>query len=323
MGKKKKTKTKNRSDGGLAPELQQQIDDCTASEDVDGLVRLVQEKDGKVLRKAVKRALFRLSQRGVQVPELPSTDGPAVGRSLGPATLPVLMGVPEANDGRLFTFAIPEGREVRVIEAYFQMPEGLDRLQGSTSTRAEYLPWARQLCAWPGKNRGTPPQRVVVPSAMLGRKLWEIGRCVRDNRLGPDVDEELARRIAGHDSGRRHPIFDEKFPRDLPELAMSKMAEHRYRLRAFYHDAPQAELRAQSTERGGAAVRTIGSNPLHEAAREWAEEWEAERVSESMLDVAAFCAGLSDFDAAHTLRSAVDRDEMVSFLQQYVSHLHG
>ncbi len=283
-----------------------------AAQDGAGMAALAAEATSKKERKAVKRGVYLLKQRGVDVPETAPV-GPAPGASLGPATLPVLMGPPEPDAGRLFTLALAEGSSVLVLEAYFQMPEGLDRLQGSKSTRGEYLPWAQRMCA------GAAAQRVRVDGGMLRRKLWEIRSCVRDDRLGPDVDVELAKKVASGLTEVPHPALSLSLG-GARVLTMGDLRQRQWALKALLHEAPQNELRAKAGERGGSAIVGVDS-AMARAAADWAEQWGHERIRETALDLASYAAAVSDKDAALTFREASKDPERL--IVDYVLHLFG
>ncbi len=296
-------------------DFQRRVDTAIAAGDAAALVALSGEADNKKARKAVKRGLYLLEQRGVAIPELPKTST-APGQTLGPATLPVLMGSPERDAGRLFTLAVPDGASVTVLEAFFRMPEGLDRLQGSSSSRASYVPWSQRMCT---KTPGSPPQRVRVDGGMLRRKLWEIRECVREQRLGPDVDLDLARRVVSGVEEVPHPGRTQAASGGRI-LSMSALADRRWALAPFYQEAPQAELRRKANEAGAHTIRAVDS-PMGRAAADWADQWGHDRIRELLFDCACFASGMSDADAAHTLREAAADPER--FIVDYVQHQFG
>ncbi len=267
------------------------IAELLEAQDVDGLLAL--EPADKAEKKAIKRALFLLKQRGVHVPDAPRT--PAPGATLKAAALPVLMGEPTRDDGRLFTFAVQNGGDVIVVEARFEMPIGLKLLKSSKSTRPAYAQWCTKMVKKPWRGR---PERVRVDAGMLGRKQWEIRQCFDEGRLGPDVDGALARKLAR--GGGKHPAVGLS-GRDVSVKKLYKAGL----LEALLHEEPLTAIRRQPYGR-------------RDATAEWVGEWGEERAAETLLDLAAYAAGLSEPDMAATLsRAATDP---VAFLQDVVDH---
>lgn len=294
-------------------DFQTQADALLAAEDAGGLARLLESAANKKEKKAAKRAIYLLEQRGIAVPKLaPST---APGTSLGPVALPVMMGVPTTNDGRLFTFAHAEGGKMWAVEARFSMPEGLDVLQGSPTTRADYLPWAKRMCTTAS---GALPERSRLVDGMLGRKRWEIRRCVGRGWIGSEVDLALAKRISGTHVEPHHPADTLHAEARVP---IGRLDARGY-LESLVHEEPMDSIRTQLGERGGTVIVVQGDDsPLARMVREWAEEWELDRLRETLGDLACYAAGLGDHDSAATLAHA--RLEPVAFLTRLVAHRLG
>ena len=293
------------------------VDELLRAQDAAALVGLSAEAKDKKERKAVKRALFLLKQRGVSIPDAATGAArPAPGQSLGPATLPVLMAPPDVDDQRTFTLGLAEGAAVTIVEVRFGMPDGLELVQGSASTRGAYLPWARGMCARP--ERGAP-QRVRVDGAMLGRKAREVRRCLEDDRLGGDVDHALAQRLARSASGGPHPA--ERFAGETARSSVAELASRPYTMAALRHGEPLARIRNQWSQRVGISLQGVdGGGPVRTATAEWAEEWGLERLRETLLDSAAYCHALGDRAAAATLAAAALNDP-IGLLQDWVAHL--
>lgn len=294
-------------------DFQTQADVLLAAEDADALARLLESAENKKEKKAAKRAIYLLEQRGVAVPKVAPAAAP--GASLGPAALPIMMGVPTTNDGRLFTFAHADGGKMWAVEARFSMPEGLDVLQASPTTRADYLPWAKGMCA---AASGVLPSRSRLGDGMLGRKRWEIRRCVGRGWIGCEVDLALAKRISGTHAEPHHPADTMHAEARVP---VGRLDSRGY-LESLAHTEPMESIRAQLGERGGTAIVVHGDDsPLVRMVREWAEEWELERLRETLGDLACYAAGLGDQDGAATLVAA--RVEPVAFLTRFVAHRLG
>ncbi|MFT7622378.1 MAG: hypothetical protein ACI9WU_001551 [Myxococcota bacterium] len=296
------------SDANQTPD----IDALARAEDVQALAVLARDAADKKTRKAAKRALYRLEQRGVSVPEL-SDGSSAPGRQIEAAALPIMMAPPQPNDGRRFTLALSEGASVLVVEARFEMPIGLDVLQSSSSGRAQYHSWSQKMCARDKLRRKTVPQRVQLDPAMLERKRWEMGRCSADDRLGGDVDTSVLQRLAANAGRVPHPM--ETISTDSP-LDIAALSKQPWRLPAFDHTEPLQEI-SQHAPRGISRMFRAGGDDsgIRQAAGEWADEWGAERLRETILDVAAFCQGMDDQAGAETLATAAK--EPREFLVRY------
>lgn len=281
----------------------------------DPVARLAASASTKRQEKAVKRAVYLLGQRGVQVSVAPRAAAPAPGAQLKSAALPVLMAPPDRDDARLFTLAKRSGKALELLEVLFETPVGLQRLQSSPSSRGAYLPWARGMTARRG---GGLPERVQVDPGLLTRKLWEISNHVRGDRMGDEVDAQLARTLALAGAEPPHPVTSMPLP-GARTLSIAQLGERPYRLAPFLHTEPQRMLRQTWKASGGGSLHVDGhSTALADAVNDWADQWGYPNIRETLLDTAAFCAGNEDPDGAHTLREVAMAPDLRSAIREFL-----
>ncbi|MFT5433855.1 MAG: hypothetical protein ACI9OJ_004563 [Myxococcota bacterium] len=279
----------------------QRAADALAASDGTSLAALLVEASSKADKKTVKKAIYLAGQRGIEVPDAASAKAP--GASLGGAPVIVMMGPPLRNAGRLFTLPIHNTRGIEVVEAYFEMPQGIERLHSSQSDRGQYVPWSRQMCA---KGPKHSRERVPVSEALMTRKISELATHVRKGKIGSDVDLTLAHRLAGMAIHAEHPcrLLDSTVgtPLDIEGLAALEWG-----LSPFNHDSPMDAFRARGVERG--RIWAGSNSPLHEATREWAAEWGAELIIETLLDCTEYARGAGNLDVAATYLQAAEDPE--------------
>jgi hypothetical protein len=281
-----------------------------AADDGAALAALFARAAGKAQAKAVKGALFKLSQRGVAVPEV---DKPTPIRIAPPPSaekgmdVPLLLAPPERDATRRITLALekPDGTGLRLVEAVFRANLGLYRLVAQDSARPVYQQWAAQLVA--------SGERVRAGD-LLPRKLWEIGRHAAAGALGPEVDRELLATLELPARRPAHPILEAPL-KGARSLAFDAMVSQDERVRPFYHSGAVAKLRDQWYEAGGSAYLATTAESRAERAselRHWVvdlcKQWGWTGVIETVLDNAYYLAAIGDSDGALTLRDMV-RDE--------------
>lgn len=241
--------------------------------------------------------------------------------------LPFLMAPPDIETTRIFTFAIPDKSGLLIVEAYFRMPHGLYRLQGSEANRSSYKSWAKDICR---EMSGSLPERVRVSSSMTERKIWEIGRAVKDGRVGPEVDGELAERLKGSRHAPPHPAMQLDFT-GVTGKTIDEIGESSRILNPFYHSSAQRALREQWEQHGGSAFFSTQSSVTAEriahmatATTNWANQWGITNIVELLLDLALLHAKLGKrsvakpfWEVAMTSKDDVEK-AVVEFLADYV-----
>jgi len=322
--KKKKKKAKNkpaieagRADALIAalaagdtPELSdaegaavaERLGKAAAASDVTTLAHLFAVAPGKQTEKAVKRVMFKLGQRGVEVPELGERPAGIVVAASG-GGLPVLMAPPEYDSVRRFTFGVPRDRDILIVEVVFRASTGVYRLASSPSQRAIYTSWAKEMCA--------SGHRVKVDPAMRARKLWEVGRNLRDDRVGPEVDQSLLEWLKPDKNPPPHPA--KSLPRRGTVLDFGDLLSEPHREIPLHHRNAILKMRDQWAEEGGSAIIEATREVKAERAREvqkWvnslAHQWGWVGLIELVLDLAAYCDAIGDHDGATTFLSIGD-----------------
>jgi len=282
-------------------------DAALTARDGEALAQLLGEASSKADKKVVKKAIYLAGQRGIEVPD--TVSDPAPGASLAAVPIVAMMGPPHPNAGRLFTLPLVSGGTVEVVECFFEMPWGVERLHSAQSTRMQYAPWAEKMCRRPpAGSEQTVPQRVVVPDAMIDRKLGELGNLERREQFGSDVNRALARRLAERKTSGPHPARaladDGQFG---TPLSIRELATRTWGLTAFEHESPLEDFRSKAAERG--RLWAGSDTALNDATREWAAEWGAERMTETLLDCTMWAAGLGDIHGAATYLQATEAPE--------------
>lgn len=285
----------------------------------------------KAQQKIIKRAAFRLKQRGGDVPEL--GDRPkGIRIAAGPLRtddLPIVMDQPDLEGRREIYFPHVEGRTLYYVMARFMMPDGLSRLKGSRTRRVSYKKFVRGLLKSAERRGGDLPLKVAVDQRFLSRKLWEMGEWRKADKLGKDVDEDLLGRLDIPDRKPPHPIYDCELEQSQ-HLSIEELSQHEQALRPFFHSSAYAVLKRQLLQSGPDALIRSGVDDesqglLDKEVLRWAEQWGHDNIAETLFDAAYYNYLAGDLDAAATLRSAVDeanpirRDRsLVEFLTEYM-----
>lgn len=283
-------------------------DDALA--DLERLRALTGDRKRRI--KALKRVVFRLGQRGIDTKSLALDEAPK-GIRIAPEAeagggLPVLMAPIDINATRRVSFALPSGPDLKVVEAMFKS-RSLFRLLAAPSDRREYRQWAKRMCRAGADD--SLPERVRVPASWLDRKLWEVGRYLRQGDLGPEVDKDLAATLSLPKARPDHPARELDLEGSR-RLTMAELAERPERLHPFYHGSAMAALRQQWYEVGSDEY-VESSGPLQQERHErmqravfdWANQWGFDRIAEVLLDAALFFGVRGDRDAARTFLDIV------------------
>lgn len=241
--------------------------------------------------------------------------------------LPFLMAPPDIEATRIFTFAIPNKSGILVIEAYFRMPQGLYRLQGSESNRSAYKSWAKDICR---EMSSSLPERVHVASSMCQRKIWEIGRAVKDGHVGPEVDMSLAERLNASRLAPPHPAMQLDL-KGVTAMTIDELGESNRYLSPFHHSSAQRALREQWEQHGGSVFWGTQSSATGErlahmagAAADLANQWGIDNIVELLLDLALIYATLGKRSVAKSFWEVAmtSKDDLkktvVQFLTDYV-----
>jgi hypothetical protein len=184
---------------------------------VDALAKIESEARDKALRKEIRRSLFKLSQKGLAVPE-PRTSG-SIGLSpmlkAGFETEAYMSAVDGAG-GRLLWIAKPQpGHGLQTIQAMVSDREGLLRVGGAQIRRKELRNMSREIKEKHGVSM------ISVPWEYADQTLchaYEKGNS--QGRTGFENFHELRAAIAsGRPKQQDHPIYRRLNPEMVTEVA--------------------------------------------------------------------------------------------------------
>lgn len=295
------------------------------TEDVDRLVELSALARNKQEEKAIKRALFKLKQRGLDVPEAERAVGVKIASPGG--GLPFLMAPPSTDGTRIFTAAARDGNKVTITEIYFRVPAGLFRLISEPSSVSAYKQWVNEITSRVGLNG--LPERVRVDPSLLSRKRWEIRRAVREKKLGRHVDLALANRFMARlgTAAPNHPALDLKLKE--PTLSVAELASRPGRLDGFNHSNARRRLRDQNKDVFGNEMIVSGlegserDEELRSAASDMLKQWGKENAAELIMDSACYYAAAGELDTASTFQQVAfdERGNTIeSFFVEAIQH---
>ena len=218
------------------------------------------------------------------------------------------MAPPGPDATRIFTFAHRRaGASVTLVEAYFSVPEGLYRLKSSPSDPTTYARWAKDMA---GDRGDGLPGRLPVPRALLGRKLWEAARAVREGHTGAEVDRALAATLPKGGGPPRHPAHELDLSRGRT-LDAAGLAARPHRLQPLEHSQALPALERDWRAHGARARIVAGArrdSQLGHAVADWASQWGFEAIAELLLDATVWHAAHRDWDAARTFYEVVGPD---------------
>ncbi|MBN1944610.1 MAG: hypothetical protein JW797_02995 [Bradymonadales bacterium] len=301
-------------------------------QDVEGLVTLHDKTPNRKLKKEVNKALYRLKQQGLSVPDL-KEQPEAVQIAAGPIEvddLPVLMARPEAEGLRTFLFAHAEGRDLLGVELQILVPLGIARLTSFRSNRTHFRKYIMGLSQQKSPRMRRPHRYAVVCEALRRRKLWEIDTLVQDKRIGPQIDRRLLDSLPRPDKPPLHPAWNLDLSAARP-LPFEQLAALQYPMDPFFHPPAYARLKTQLEDwKSEGIIQGPGEEgsvdqKLFEAIGDWANQWVFDRIAELLLDSVLFYHAAGLVDVALTLRDVVNaprvdpRDRQIhAFLNQYI-----
>ena len=285
--------------------------------DVASLVSLSALAQGKTQRKAVNQALYKLKQRGLEVPETKERKAPI--KILGDAPsiegLPILMSAPHGNSMRLLFFPYIAGRALWFVQADLKEPVGLESLTSKPSSRSAFKLLLGQVQSMPQNPDEGPPPFVQVEPEFLERKLWEIGELVRAGRTSSRVDHETTAVMTFPKEAPPHPAraltLDDVTPHTVLELDQVPFA-----LAPVMHEAMMNALEAKIDEIESGVLVLSDAQKSEQIARaeeklvdEWLANWTVDAATEVMLDAAYFEARAGRTRVAKAYLEAVPQDD--------------
>ena len=311
------------------------VGELVETEAVEKLAALAGRVTSKPQRKAVNQALFKLKQRGLEVPDIRNRPVPVVVAAPAPSVddLQAMMSAPHGNATRIFFFPYASGRSLLFVRVELKEPAGLFELRSTTTSRSAYRLMLQQVTEMEVRP-GEPPPFLPVTRAMVDRKLWEIGRLVRAGRTGGAVDHETSGLLNYPTETPPHPALS--FDLDAIEpLSIAELDQNKYALAPVMHEAVFTKLEAKLAELEGGVLVLTDAQKEDQAADveaklvdEWVEDWGFDNVAEVLLDTAYFHHSAGDVRAARTFIDVVAAPDetarnarIVSFLVDVVRQL--
>jgi len=277
----------------------------------DWLVALWSLADGKQQRKAINQARYRLVRSGVDVPELKERAQPVSLAVEAPQIddLPLIMSPPYTNAGRVFFFPYLRGRQLWFVQAFFEQPAGLTKLEATPTSRSTF----RQMVGGIADMRSDDgvPELVTVGNALVDRKLWEIGVAVREGATGAQVDHEATEVIDFPKEAPPHPAESLELG-EVELLSVAQLDSESYAIAPFLHqavvdrlDAKAAEIEESVLALTDAQIESRHVDAEQAIVAEWLAEWGVERAREVLLDCAYYHAEQGRPAVAATFLSVV------------------
>jgi hypothetical protein len=280
-------------------------------EAVERLLTLQQRASGKTQKKAVNQALYRLEQRGIS---LPGWRERAPGIDLAPAAesvadLPVLAAEPFTSGARYFLLPYQSGRTLLLLSVQLVHPTGLETLRSAETGRAGYRSLVKRMvqeAVLEGR-----PTAAHADDRLRQRKLWEIGRCIREGRIGAEVDHQLVAELRWPEEPPPHPALDLALD-DAEPLGREELSSATRMAAAFLDDRLWERLQTSLAEARATPLilsEQTEAERVNELRRrvidETVDEWHLPSLVELFLDTALFHALTGGLREARTLRDVV------------------
>ncbi|MGB7949389.1 MAG: hypothetical protein WCH75_17005 [Candidatus Binatia bacterium] len=186
---------------------------------VEALVRIEKQSPVKDLRKAVRRSLFKLTQRGLTLPsEEPRPPGSLLG---GSPEIEAYMSPVDGAGGRLVWIVKPQaGHGLQAIQAMVNDREGLQRIAGAQVRRKELRNMTRQIKEQHGVTM------VSVPWEYADRTLYEsFEKAKSQGRSGFENFHDLRSIVnSGKPKAQDHLVYGRLSAEDVREGAWRELS---------------------------------------------------------------------------------------------------
>jgi len=284
-------------------------DRLVKNEEIDALIRLEPIAVGKAQRKAVKRSLFRLKQRGVAVPSMGSPLG-SLGTAEDPEDLPVLFHEPFKDAGRLVIGCVKAKLATVTVQIQFSEPDGLSEIKIDRTTPAGF----RKLVKHTTKMASVTGESTLhrADHRFLQRKLWEISQCMEHGRINPTVDEKRLKWLVYPTEKPPHPVreldLDEIEALSASEAGKNPRLAGPFAIEPLWKKLQAAMDEAQKLEES--AQMDWVHEKHREAITDWVKEWDPVSMTELFLDLALYYHLCGDQPIAKMYRQVVDHPEI-------------
>jgi hypothetical protein len=172
---------------------------------VETLLRIDQETGDKNVKKEIRRSLFKLSQKGLKIPETRSSETKQPIRTLARTSdIEAYMSAVDGAGGRLLWIVKPQpGHGLETIQAMVNDREGLQRLGGAQVRRKELRNMAQEI----KKQHGIT--MIAVPWEYADSILYESFEIAKARgRSGLENFHELRSIIGtGKPKSQEHPVY--------------------------------------------------------------------------------------------------------------------
>jgi hypothetical protein len=172
---------------------------------VEALAKIENETRDKVLKKEIRRALFKLSQKGLTVPEAKTSGSTGVTSLLKSGSdIEAYMSAVDGTGGRLLWIVKPQaGHGLQTIQAMVSDREGLLRIGGAQIRRKELRNMAREI-----KDKHDI-EMISLPWEYADQMLYAgYEKAKAQGRSGFENFHELRAGIAaGKPKQQKHPIY--------------------------------------------------------------------------------------------------------------------
>lgn len=293
------------SDGEMAGLTDRLVKD----EEIDALIRLEPIAVGKAQRKAVKRSLFRLKQRGVPVPSMGSPLGSLI-TAEDLEDLPVLYHEPFKDAGRLIIGCVKAKLATVTVQMQFSEPDGLSELKIDRTTPVGFRKLVKHTMRMASGDGESTLQRADY--RFLCRKLWEISQCMEQGRISPTVDEKQLKWLVYPTEKPAHPVREVDLDA-IDALSASEAGNNPRLAGPFAIDPLWKQLQAAMDE-AQKLEESAQMDWVHQKHREaitdWVKQWDPVSMTELFLDLALYYHLRGDQSAAKMYRQAVDHPEI-------------
>lgn len=302
-----------------------------AETNVDSIVALAAAAQGKIQRKAANQTLFKLKGRGLAIPDTKARKEPIRIAAERPDLddLPAIMSAPHGNATRILFFPYMAGTSLWFVQAELREPVGLSSLKGHSASRSTYKMLLEQVAHLDSKP-GLPPAFAEVEPAFVRRKIWEIGRLVRNGRTTNGVDHNTTTVMTFPKTAPCHPIYDADLE-DVSGLSVRELDERKFALAPLMHEALFKQLEAKIAELEGGVIELTEAQKAERAAEEerklvsqWAQTWGLDDLAEVLLDAAYFQLRIGEPELAKTFRDVVgvpDDEQRDDRILSFVGHV--
>jgi hypothetical protein len=189
---------------------------------VEMLLRIEKGAEDKNLKKEIRRSLFKLSQKGLTIPEARSDEEkPPIPTLARPSDIEAYMSAVDGAGGRLVWIIKPQpGHGLQTIQAMINDREGLERLGGAQVRRKELRNMAQEIKK---QHRVT---MIAIPWEYADSMLYEsFEKAKAAGRSGLENFHELRSIVStGNPKAQEHPVYRRLRSEDVRQGAWRELS---------------------------------------------------------------------------------------------------